>query len=188
MPTSQSTVGGSDGPQENSSANSNAGNLPPSRSLVANVLDEVGQQGVLKIELDIRGDPYWLGIGNVDLGIAVGDGNSPVPDTSAAYNGFNGDVGFVFTLRTGQSYNEQTGIMDLSDNVLMWNGFYFVTNIKSTLKDGQFTQVLSGRRDTLTDLPPQNQTNTQNQTTVSIAVNGSITARAASNAITGGNY
>jgi len=188
MPTSQSTVGGSDGPQENSSANSNAGNLPPSRSLVANVLDEVGQQGVLKIELDIRGDPYWLGIGNVDLGIAVGDGNSPVPDTSAAYNGFNGDVGFVFTLRTGQSYNEQTGIMDLSDNVLMWNGFYFVTNIKSTLKDGQFTQVLSGKRDTLTDLPPQNQTNTQNQTPAQASVNAKITARAASTAITGGNY
>ena len=188
VPTNQITVGGSDGPQENNNANSNAGNLPPSRSLVANVLDEVGQQGVLKIELDIRGDPYWLGIGNVDLGIAVGDGNTPIPDTSSAYNGFNGDVGFVFTLRTGQSYNEQTGIMDLSDNVLMWNGFYFVTNIKSTLKDGQFTQVLSGKRDTLTDLPPQNQTNTKNQTTASIAVNGSITARAASNAITGGQY
>ena len=177
-PTNQATTVGSDGPQENSNASANAANLPPSRSLVADVLYETKQKSLQIITLDIRGDPFWLGLGNVDEDLLIGSGNNSPPANTAAAWWYNGDVGFLFTLRTGQAYNEQTGIMDLNDHTLMWNGFYSVMKVKSVFKAGQFTQDLTAKRDALTDAPTQTQIN-KKLTTAQIAAQAEITARVA---------
>ena len=175
-PTNQATTGGSDGPQENASAGSTAANLPASRSLVAAVLYETKQKSLQNIHLEVRGDPFWLGIGNVDEDLAVGDGNNEPPTNTSAAWWYNGDVGFLFTLRTGQSYNEQTGIMDLNDRVLMWNAFYSVIKVKNTFKAGQFTQELNAIRDSLTEAPKPSQIDNSKLTPAQKSAQGKLNA------------
>ena len=182
-PTNQATTGGSDGPQENASAGSTAANLPASRSLVAAVLYETKQKSLQNIHLEVRGDPFWLGIGNVDEDLAVGDGNNEPPTNTSAAWWYNGDVGFLFTLRTGQSYNEQTGIMDLNDRVLMWNAFYSVIKVKNTFKAGQFTQELNAIRDSLTEAPKPSQIDNSKLTPAQKSAQGKLNATIAANKV-----
>jgi len=156
-PIVQNTNLGGDGPQENSSNSNSASNLPPSRSLVSSILNEMGQDGLRNIELEIRGDPYWLGLGNIDLQNSIGDGNSVTPPDINAARIFQGDTGFSFTLKTGQSYDENTGIMKLDDKIVMFNGYYIVNKIRSTFKQGQFTSVIVARRDDILNPALSNQ-------------------------------
>jgi len=177
-PTDQNTTQGSDGPQQNSNASSNAANLQPSRSLTASILTEMQSKALSSIDLDIRGDPYWLGIGNILEDLAIGDGNQPDPSNPNAAWWFHGDVGFVFTMRTGTTYNESTGIMEFNDRTLMWDGFYSITKVINTFKSGQFMQTLHAVKDNLTQIPPaaalQNNSNLSPGTRV--AAQGSLEA------------
>lgn len=178
QPTSQTTVLSSDGPQEHSSASSSASDLPPSRSLVASVLAETSQTSIQTINLDIRGDPYWMGVGNVTESLVVrNDSAAMATDTSAAWF-LSGDCGFVFTLRTGQSYDENTGLMNLTNNVLMYNGIYFVIKVKSIFKSGQFTQELTATKDALTSGAPIGKIDYQNLTSEQTGVLTMINANA----------
>lgn len=131
-----------------------ADNIPVSRSLVANILNQCKDAGLANQKLTIRGDPYWLGFSNIDENNLIGDGTAPPPagrEQSAWW--FGGDCGYVFTMRTGTNYNETTGLMDLNTNTIMWNGFYKVIKLTSEFKNGVFSQNLEALRDPLSNPP-----------------------------------
>lgn len=153
-PIDQNTAGGRDGSPTNTSSSAGPNNIQVSRSLVAQILNECKDAGLARQKLEIRGDPYWLGFSNLDEKNLVGDGNQSTPDgrnNSAWW--FSGDCGYVFTMRTGTTYNETTGFMDFNDHTIMWNGFWKVIKLKSIFKSGVFTQELESVRDPLTNPP-----------------------------------
>jgi len=186
MPTQQNAALGGSGQSENATSSENPANLPPNRSLVASILYEATQTSYANIDLSIRGDPFWLGLGNIDEDFKCGDGNSPTPNTTDALWPWNGDTGFLFTLRTGTAYNEQTGFMDLNDTTLVWNAFYTVIKVESLFKDGQFTQTLHGIRDNLTQAPqPSEISNNVPNNAQAVAAQAKLTAANAFTSVTG---
>ena len=100
----------------------------------------------VSISLEIRGDPYWLGPGNVREKYLVETNSGVVDKTkmedSALY--ITGDEFIVMSFRSGQAPDEYTGIMDLnSGTTSAFQGIYYVTEVQSEFKGGQFTQTLT---------------------------------------------
>jgi len=160
-PVVQNSIGGGVGDNQDASSGTSAANTPPSRGLVASILNECSGQGFVNQKLEIRGDPYWLGFGNILENALVGDGTQTPAVAAAKLDSvwiLDGDVGYIFTLRTGQSYNESIGLMDFNGKTISWDGYYKVIKVTSTFKGGVFTQVLESIKDILTD-PPSTQTN-----------------------------
>jgi spore germination cell wall hydrolase CwlJ-like protein len=112
------------------------------------------------IELDIKGDPYWLGPGN---------SGTPYDEwsTSSTPNFMNGEHIFVFRFKLPLGYDSVTGTVALnkgandgngssatpangaastggSSNI--FTGFYATTQVTHHFRDGGFSQTLSGVR------------------------------------------
>jgi hypothetical protein len=149
-PVSQGATGGGDGaPPEKSSNNSGPGNIPPGRSLVATVLNDVTFNPYLvECDLEIRGDPYWIGLGNVKEDEVIATMQAP-KDTKTAAWFLNGETGFVLTFRSGTAPSEKTGLMDFSSESVAFAGIYNVHTVKSYFSNGQFRQNLKASRDSL---------------------------------------
>lgn len=150
-PINLNSTGGGDGAQsENFSSGFTPGNLPKGRSLVGTILNDViSSPYFAKIDLEIRGDPYWIGFGNVEED-AIMTSSSQIPsNTSQAAWFYNGDNGFYLTFRTGDSPNEETGFVEFSNSSIAFTGLYNVTLVISTFSNGQFRQTLSALRDNL---------------------------------------
>jgi hypothetical protein len=101
------------------------------------------------IELDIRGDPYWLGPG------AAGD-IYDVPSSGTTPNFMNGEHLFVFRFKLPQGYDQTTGTVSLPEdddgkstsggNSNIFTGFYATTQITHHFREGYFSQTLQGVR------------------------------------------
>ena len=150
-PLNQTTTGGGDGARpENSSANQGPGSLPRGRSLVASVLNDVTSSPYFaQVDLEIRGDPYWIGIGNIEENRLIGNGNQPTPTTTDAAWFFNGELGFFLTFRTGEAPSEETGFMTFDSSAIAFTGLYNVMSVRSVFAGGKFTQTLKAIRDNL---------------------------------------
>jgi hypothetical protein len=170
-PLNQQTIQGGDGKQQTATSGETVDNTPPTRSIMASILNEAKSQSLARMELEIRGDPYWLGFSNIDELNYINSGNSPpaAARLSSAWF-YSGDVGYVFTLRTGTSYAESTGLMNFNDKTVMWNGFWKVIKVKSIFKNGTFIQKLDSKRDLLSN-PPTNP-----PTTASTAISAAASA------------
>jgi len=156
---SQTTAIGGDGSTERTSAQQGVGNLPKNRSLVSAVLNDVMSTPYFAaIDLDIRGDPYWLGLGNIEENQRIGDGNKPIDYTTDGAWFYGGETGFFLTFRTGEPPNENTGYVDFTNTSIAFTGLYNVTTVKSVFKNGQFIQSLKAVKDAL--LQPQLETPT----------------------------
>jgi len=150
VPQVSTTVGG-DAPVEKDGSKQSISSLPRTRSLISSLLNDVTSNPYFStIEIEIRGDPYWIGVGNVGESTMVGDGNSTITPSKDYAFFYYGDTGFYFTLRTGEAPNEDTGLMQFNKNSIVWEGIYHVTNIKNVFKDGKFTQILTAIKDVLT--------------------------------------
>lgn len=101
---------------------------------------------LLKIELEIRGDPFWLGESDSDI-LARLESNSVstvVPGGFANY--LRGENCFFLTFRTPQNFNDNTGFVDIQNSDL-YIGVYSVNTIIHTFENGRFTQKLQAIRD-----------------------------------------
>ena len=121
-----------------------------------------------EIDLEIRGDPYWIGLGNIEETRRIGDGNRPINHTTDGAWFYGGETGFFLTFRTGESPNEETGYVDFTNTSIAFTGLYNVTVVKSLFKNGQFTQTLKAIKDAL--LQPQAATTSTTATSVNTAV------------------
>ncbi len=123
-------------------------NYPRSNTLFGSVignLDSVNKE-MINIELEIRGDPFWLGHSNIDVNTSVPNNLSKLSNDYAEYIG--GDNLFYLSFRSGQAPNEKTGFMEFTSNNQFVDGFYSVIEVKNTFSNGKFTQVLKSFKDT----------------------------------------
>jgi len=136
---------------------------PRSRGLLATTLDNVVAGDFLNINLEIRGDPYWLGIDNV-ISSGLKRVLKPAPpklrSVSAAFG--NGEIGFVLFFVTGDEPNSETGYVDFAKTSWAFNGLYVAREVRSTFREGKFTQVITAAKDAamfsvFNDLAPINQ-------------------------------
>jgi len=130
---------------------SNSANMPRSRGLLASVINNVTLSPFfLNIDLEIRGDPYWMGLGNIDEDSRVKSMLSGIPMTSPtngdAFFG-NGEVAFLLFFRTGEEPSESSGFVEFDKDSWAFNGIYVVTNVTSKFQNGQFVQILKGIKD-----------------------------------------
>jgi hypothetical protein len=111
----------------------------------------------IHMDLGIRGDPYWLGLSNLEQSAFFNSITIPAPTTVQNNNldypdGFAnlpaGASMFLLTFRTGEEINEDTGFMEFNQTSNGFSGFYVVTQVVNHFKDGQFTQTLSCYKDT----------------------------------------
>ena len=121
---------------------------PRSRGLLATTLDNVTAGNFVKIELEIRGDPYWLGIDNI-IGNTYKDSFKPIPagisKVSATFG--NGEVGFVLFFVTGDEPDTDTGYIEFAKTSWAFNGLYCAIKVTSRFQDGKFTQTIEANKD-----------------------------------------
>lgn len=150
-------------------------------TVTAQLYDNQGQ--MTQIEMDIRGDPYWLGPdnlerteefeswyprlstttgqpspGSVTPNERMGASNTRLQNNNFAnYNDF--DATFVLIFRTGISPDEKTGYMDLQSNVEFFSAVYQCIEVTHIFKDGKFLQKITATKDNLTNLNANVQVN-----------------------------
>jgi len=189
-PSAPNTNQGSDtnAPQAESSVTT----MPGSRSFIGSVLGNLFSDypSALDIEIEIRGDPYWMGQGNIaddiittnwakiaSTNIATPNARPTADNTCADFNGCS--PAFILTFRTGETYNVDTGLMQFDTNSSFWNGAYQVIEVHNHFVDGKFTQTLKARRYVFQKLLSNALANTQAQARTSngtaIGSNGRIT-------------
>lgn len=112
------------------------------------------------LELEIRGDPYWIGPGST---------GKPYNEqsTTTTPNWMNGEHIFVFRFKLPQGYDQSTGTVNLSKDDQgrggstgkqdekkpasggdsnIFTGFYAAINVTNHFREGRFTQTLNATR------------------------------------------
>lgn len=158
-PTNQTT--NQAGQSEPDRAAQRAGAPPRGRGLIATVLNDVmSAPYLLTVNLEIRGDPYWLGMGNIQENSVISTlrGSSPpigsMDEQSAWF--FNGEVGFLLTFRTGEAPSEESGFMEFKQSSVAFAGLYIAIKIRNIFKDGRFSQIIEAYKDPLLELSAVN--------------------------------
>ena len=141
-------------------------------SILTQIYDRVGSQ-MLEIDMEIRGDTYWLGITDVERApelenvirkITQPDIQTATPNTgssaTAAANNqkqtfvqiFDADATILLKFRAGAQPDSQTGFQKLDTESDFFYGIYTIIQVEHDFREGKFTQKLKGNRDTLIDL------------------------------------
>ena len=135
--------------------------MPGSRSFIGSVLGNLFSPNPtpVHIDLEIRGDPYWMGQGNVaddiittvwanmqSINLSTAGARPTLDTTCADFNGCS--PAFFLNFRTGENYNTSTGLMQFDTTSSFWNGVYMVIKVQNHFKEGKFTQTLVSNRHT----------------------------------------
>jgi hypothetical protein len=101
------------------------------------------------VDLDIRGDPYWLGPG--DVGRPCEEESS---DTTPNFQ--NGEHMFVFRFKLPLGYDDRTGTVSVESDAQenqpgqttsnIFTGFYATISVINKFTEGRFTQTLRATR------------------------------------------
>jgi hypothetical protein len=110
---------------------------------------------LLSIEMEIRGDPYWLGLTNIErlkeLNTDADEstfGASPTRANSASppYANYNNyDACFLLMFKSGSQPSDSDGFMHFQDSNF-FNGVYLVLEVTHKFSQGKFTQKLVAQR------------------------------------------
>lgn len=121
--------------------------LPSGRSFIGTILGNMFSADFFaEIELEIRGDPYWMGQSNLrENAIAESFGQDSGDSTRANY--ISNDHMLVLVFRSGENYNEDTGLMEFNTTSDFFNGAYAVYEVTNSFKNGSFTQTLKCNKD-----------------------------------------
>jgi hypothetical protein len=104
----------------------------------------LGQIGdLLNVEIQIKGDPYWLGNPKQDDEPKIDTSRRGVEDHVKTLDSQNY---ILFSLKTPQVVNNTTGLMHLQETA--YSGAYAVRKIESRFLNGKFTQTLTCSIDT----------------------------------------
>jgi hypothetical protein len=141
-----------------------SGGLPDSyhrdRAIMGAVMDQVynvaGMEMLQNIELEVRGDPYWLGGGNIMrtvLAIQNEKVNTQEPDLNDESFGPNYDKGAIMFLL---SFRYPNGVADDGSPILkpheFFTGVYQAIEINHTFSGGLFKQTIKANRHKLQDV------------------------------------
>lgn len=98
---------------------------------------------MLEIEIEIRGDPWWIGMTNVE----ENEFSKTLSAVSDKANYLIGENMFLLTFKTPSQYNEQTGLMDYNLNNDYFNGIYSVLEVENRFENGAFIQRLKAYKE-----------------------------------------
>lgn len=117
-----------------------------------NQLYEPNVTALVRIDIEIKGDPYWLGLSNLERRAVLNDVVTPDQMYSNLPNFSQGDNTFALTLRFPQTTDVETGdLIFRTDDV--FNGLYRCNRINHTFSDGAYTQKLTATKLELAMLP-----------------------------------
>jgi hypothetical protein len=136
---------GSEGKQ-NMNAVAPSGSLPPGANMFGSIMNNLYERNqMMEIDLEIRGDPWWLGLTNIeenDYTKRVYSSGSTTSDADTYANFLNGENVILLSFKTGSNYNEQTGFMTFNSDADTFNGLFAVREVESKFENGSFTQSL----------------------------------------------
>ena len=101
---------------------------------------------LLRIELEIRGDPFWIGETDLEIRNRQRANKARDPGTGQFANYLRGESSFFLTFKTPSTYNENTGFIDLKESAT-FAGVYNIVRVEHIFSEGKFTQTLSAIRD-----------------------------------------
>jgi len=133
-------------------------NFSQSRSLYGAALRQLYTGGgpgftpdLMKINMTIKGDPYWLGLTEIEIEEMIFKNNSSTKqDETIQLNrpDFNSSTPlFLLTFGAPSKISEKTGLAELKKEQV-FSGVYRAVRVISKFKDGKFTQELEAVRDT----------------------------------------
>jgi hypothetical protein len=93
-----------------------------------------------KIDLTIRGDPYWLGQSNLQRKLALRNNNSTSPAPNVLPDWTSGAQGIFLHFRFPQQVGDD--FKPVLKNSAVFSGLYQVNTVDSTFVDGTFQQIL----------------------------------------------
>jgi len=122
--------------------------LPDGRSFIGSILGNMYNQSgyFVQINLEIRGDPYWMGQGNVrtnNIAKTFGQDNGDLNFANFTVH----DNLFVLSFKSGSNYSEDTGLMEFNTTNEFFNGAYGVLTVSNNFKNGSFTQNIEAFKD-----------------------------------------
>ena len=150
-----------------------ANNTPnTTRPIVSSILQQIydkSGQHLIEIDLEIRGDPYWLGTTDLERtqellkflndiqGATPGTDATPATQTPAMNRAgmvdkHNQDANILLKFRSGVPPQTNTGFMNLKDDSTFFYGVYTVIECIHEFKSGKFTQKLKAYRDALINI------------------------------------
>lgn len=158
------------GNEQRQTADQSGGTRPLVTSILSQIYDRSGQH-LLEIDLEIRGDPYWLGVTDLErtqellgfletirrggslpdrLGVPTA-GNAGTTSFSRAglVDKHDQDANILLKFRAGTAPNQETGFMNLNEGSTFFYGVYTVIECMHEFKSGKFTQKLKAYRDLL---------------------------------------
>lgn len=145
----QSTFNGSER-KNNPTPNTKVREYPPSQGVFSQTIGSIYDKTyMLNIEIEIRGDPWWIGMSNLEQnayvsGISSGSQTSAPSDVAPFTEGENL---FLLTFRTATNYDEDTGIMNPNISSQTFNGLYAVQMVENIFENGMFTQRLTAYKE-----------------------------------------
>lgn len=114
-------------------------------AMMANIYDPTY---FLSITLEIRGDPWWIGMTNLEANqYLVGKKTSNDIVASGYADFLQGENIFLLTFQTGTNYDEETGLMKLEGGSQYFNGLYSVLEVENRFEGGNFTQTLTAYKE-----------------------------------------
>lgn len=117
-----------------------------------NQLYEPHTASLLKIDITIKGDPYWLGLSNLERRAVHHEIVKPSEMYDLVPNFTGGDNTFALMIRFPQTTDSETGkLLFRQDDV--YNGLYRCNRIKHSFDESGFTQVLTATKLELAQLP-----------------------------------
>lgn len=118
--------------------------------IIANQMYSSTYSDLLQIDLEIRGDPYWIGETDSEVIYRLRNNQTRLPGNGIFANYLRGENSFFLTFKTPRNYNENTGFVELEESTTFM-GIYNVIQITHMFSDGKFTQKLRAIRDINTD-------------------------------------
>ena len=140
--TQNGSFGGSEA-KATQSANAAGVTEPASAGLLGMTMQNMYTQNqMLEIELQIRGDPWWIGMTNLEQ-------NDYTPGNLAPGQAdfFKGENFMLLSFKTGSNYDEATGFMKFNTSSNFFNGLYSVMEVENNFENGSFTQTLKAYKE-----------------------------------------
>jgi hypothetical protein len=132
------------------------------RALVTSIITQIYDKSYQMLDLDmkIKGDPYWLGVSDVERMkelsefVEAAEATGRAADEVAASRSdtaewFNRDTVFLLKFRAGTPPNVTTGFQNLNNESDFFYGIYTAIEVTHEFKNGVFTQQLKATRDML---------------------------------------
>ncbi len=130
------------------------GSHRPFRSIASSVLNQIFYTNaeLMQIDLEIRGDPSWLGLSGVEQRLQKTLFTAIVVEDTLAKRTGREDILFVLEMKFSRFENAETGLLNFTDSEqqteTIVSGVYQAVELSSRFNEGVFTQVIHAIKDT----------------------------------------